>query len=198
MNGDPYRGASQPAERRVINRSGAAPRPSEEPQSVREESPTSVPRSSGGSRRVERDDSPRRSNKGLIWTIVIALLVIILGVVGWMVWSNSKNATTGIDSSRYQAVFMSNGQIYFGKLASFNDDSFKITSIYYPQAQATGEAGEETDVTTEQSNISLFRVTDGVHGPDDEMIIMKSQILYYENLQENSKVTQLIEQNKAQ
>ena len=196
MNGDPYARGSQSADRRVINRSGAtAPRPVEEPQQIREEAPVSAPRSSGGSRRNEHKESNRGSNKGLLWTIVIALLVLIVGFVGWMVWSNSKSGATGIDSSRYQAVFLSNGQIYFGKLSAFNDESFKITNIYYPQAQATGEEAE-TDVNAEQSSIQLFAVTEGVHGPDDEMIILKNQILYYENLKADSKVTQLIEQNR--
>jgi hypothetical protein len=130
---------------------------------------------------------------------VIILAVLVLGVIGWAIWSNSKNASTGIDSSKYQAVFMSNGQIYFGKLSDFNDASFKITSIYYPQAQTTDETDtKKTDVQSSQSNIQLFRVTDGVHGPEDQMIITKSQILYYENLKSDSKVTQLIEQNQKQ
>ena len=91
---------------------------------------------------------------------------------------------------------MSNGQIYFGKLSDFNDASLKITNIYYPQAQTTEETSTKTDVQSEQSNIQLFRVTDGVHGPEDQMIITKSQVLYYENLKSDSKVTQLIEQNE--
>ncbi len=197
MNGDPYRNAPQPADRRVINRSGAvSPRAAEESQPVREEVSHAAPRSS---RRAEHDTPDKKSNKGLLWTIVIILAVLVLGVIGWAIWSNSKNASTGIDSSKYQAVFMSNGQIYFGKLSDFNDASFKITSIYYPQAQTTDETDtKKTDVQSSQSNIQLFRVTDGVHGPEDQMIITKSQILYYENLKSDSKVTQLIEQNQKQ
>jgi len=197
VNGDPYRNASQPADRRVINRAGAASsRPTEEPQPVREEAPQSASRSS---RRTEHDSSDKKSNKGLLWTIVIILVVVVIAAVGWFVWSGSKNSATGIDNSKYQAVFMSNGQIYFGKLSDFNDASFKITNIYYPQAQTTDETDtKKTDVQSSQSNIQLFRVTDGVHGPEDQMIITKSQILYYENLKSDSKVTQLIEQNQKQ
>lgn len=203
MSNDPYRGAPQSADRRVINRSGAASasnstyRADEQP-TVREElaPPTSTPRSSG-SRRAERDNSGK-SNKGLLWTIIALIAVVVIGVAGWFIWSNSSKGETGIDTSRYQAVFLANGQIYFGKLSSFNDSSFKITNIYYPQAETTGDATAKTDVNSEQSNIQLYRVTDGVHGPEDEMIITKSQILYYENLQANSKVTQLIEQNNKQ
>lgn len=188
MNGDPYR-TSQPSERRVINRSGQAYQRADEPQqtAAREETPTSVPRSAGVPRSPEK-----KSNKGVLWTVIIALVVLVLGVGGWLVWSASKSGDLGIDASRYQAVFLSNGQIYFGKLTAFNDESFKITTVYYPQA----ESEETTTTANQQGNIQLFRITDGVHGPEDEMIIMKDQILYYENLQENSKVTQLIEQNK--
>jgi heme/copper-type cytochrome/quinol oxidase subunit 2 len=171
-------------------------RPTDEPQPVREEEPKLTPRVSSA-RREEPAKEERKSRKGLLWTIIIVLAVIILGIIGWTVWSNSKGADTGIDTSKYQAVFMSNGQIYFGKLSAFNDESLKITKVYYPQAQATGTTDEETD-NNDQSNIQLFRVTDGVHGPEDQMIIMKDQVLYYENLKSDSKVTQLIEQNEAQ
>jgi hypothetical protein len=128
--------------------------------------------------------------------IVAVLLVAAVAVLGWLLVSNNRSGATGIDSSRYQAVFLANGQIYFGKLKDFNDDSFQLSKMYYPQAQATDASGEEAADATQQSNIQLYRVTDGVHGPEDQMIIMKSQILYYENLQENSKVTELINQNE--
>lgn len=192
MNGEPYR-APQPTDRRVINRSGQSYQRPDEPQPVKEEAPKTTPRSSGSHHSPEK-----KSKKGALWTIIALVVLLALGALGWFIWSSSKSATTGIDSSKYQAVFLSNGQIYFGKLTPFNDESFKISTVYYPQAQASDEETEETDVTSAQSNIQLFRITDGVHGPEDTMIIMKSQVLYYENLQENSKVTQLIEQNNQQ
>ena len=199
MNGDPYRNAPQPADRRVINRSGAAGAPqrsADEPQAIREEAPQPAPRSS---RRAEHSDSSRqKSNKGLIWTIVIIVAVLVLAAIGWFAFTSNKGSATGIDSSKYQAVFMSNGQIYFGKLSDFNEASFKITKIYYPQAQTTEEDTTKNATTDAQSNIQLFRVTDGVHGPEDQMIITKSQILYYENLESDSKVTKLIEANLKQ
>lgn len=191
MNGDPYR-TSQSNDRRVINRSGQAPQRADEPQPVREEPMSAPPVSRQSS---SRHTPEKKSKKGLVWGLIILLVVLAVGAIGWSVWSSQNKSETGIDSSRYQAVFMSNGQIYFGKLSPFNDVSFKITDIYYPQAQTTGEDDTKTDVNSEQSNIQLFRVTDGVHGPEDQMIIMKSQILYYENLEDDSKVTQLIEQN---
>jgi hypothetical protein len=193
VNGDPYR-SPQPADRRVINRSGQAYQRAEEPQPVKEEAPAprTMPRSSGVSYHQEPE---KRSKKGLVWTLVVGLLVLALAVAGWFMWSNAQSGATGINTSRFQAVFLNNGQIYFGKLSNFNDTSFKLTNIYYPQAQSTGEE-EETSTQNAQSGIQLIRLGDEVHGPESEMFISKDQILYYENLKSDSKVSQLIQQNE--
>lgn len=195
MNGDPYR-SPQPADRRVINRSGQAYQRAEEPQPVKEEAPApkTMPRSSGASYRQEPE---KRSKKGLVWTLAVALLVVVLAIAGWFMWSNAQNGATGINSSRFQAIFLNNGQIYFGKLSDFNDTSFKLTNIYYPQAQSTGEE-EENSTQDASSGIQLIRLGDEVHGPESEMFISKEQVLYYENLKSDSKVSQLIQQNEKQ
>ena len=195
MNGDPYR-SPQPADRRVINRSGQAYQRAEEPQPVKEEAPTpkTMPRSSGASYRQEPE---KRSKRGLVWTLIVGLLVIALAVVGWFMWSHAQSGATGINASRFQAVFLNNGQIYFGKLSNFNDTSFKLTNIYYPQAQSAGEE-EETSTQDASNGIQLIRLGDEVHGPESEMFISKDQILYYENLKSDSKVSQLIQQNEKQ
>jgi len=197
VNGDPYRSAPQPADRRVINRSGAAATPqraAEEPQPIREEAPRSTPRSSQIRRSDEYDDE-KKSRKGLLWTIIIALLVIILAIVGWFAFTNAKSSTTGIDTGKYQAIFLSNGQVYFGKLSDFNEQSYKLTNIYYPQAQADSK-DEDAEDTAASTGIKLIRLGDEVHGPENEMFITKEQTLYYENLKSDSKVSGLIDQNE--
>lgn len=195
MNGDPYR-TPQPADRRVINRSGQAyqQRAEEQPQPVKEE-PKLTPRSSGGSHRSTQQKE-EKSSKGLVWGIAVALLIIGLAVAGWLVWSNSKSTDLGIDTAKYQAVFLVNGQIYFGKLEDMNESSFKMTNIYYPQPEAATEESETATQQTASSGIQLIRLGDEVHGPENEMFISKEQILYYENLKSDSKVAELINQNE--
>ena len=197
MNGDPYRSAPQPADRRVINRSGTAAAPqraADEPQPVREEAPRTAPRSSQV-RRNDDYDNGKRSRKGLLWTIIIALLVIILAAIGWFAFAAAKTSNTGIDTGKYQAIFLSNGQVYFGKLSDFNEQSYKLTNIYYPQAQADG-TDEDAQDTAASTGIKLIRLGDEVHGPENEMFITKDQTLYYENLKSDSKVSGLIDQNE--
>ena len=194
MNGDPYR-ASQPSDRRVINRSGQAySRTEEQAQPVKEELPKTIPRSSGAQRPAPQ---PTTSKKGLFWAVGIIALVLILAVGGWFAWSNANSGNTGINQSRYQAVFLLNGQIYFGKLEDANDRSFRLTHIYYPQAQSdTSKSTDETAAQqTQQNGIQLIKLGKEVHGPEDEMFISKDQVLYYENLTADSKVAQLIEKD---
>ncbi len=134
----------------------------------------------------------KKSPKTLIWVIVTIILVAALAVAGWVLFSNTRSGATGIDTSRYQAVFLANGQIYFGKLKDFNEASFELTNIYYPQAQNS----DTEEGTAAQTNIQLIPLGGEVHGPENKMFITKSQILYYENLKEDSQVTKHIQQNE--
>ena len=176
----------QPADRRVVSRQP-------EPQAAYRQA--EAPQEYARQPRTARQPEPKepRSKKGLAWTLGIIGAILVLAVAGWALFSALKPQPTGIDNSKYQAVFLSNGQIYFGKLTSFSDKTFKITSVYYPQAQATDEG--ETSAQT-SNNIQIIRLGEEVHGPENEMIIYKDQVLYYENLKADSRVSQLIDQNE--
>lgn len=181
-------------DRKVASRDTRQEQPYRQPEEPRisSEYASRVSRASGGG----SNTSDRKSKKGLIWGVGIAVLVIGLLVGAWALFGGQKNGQqTGIDSGRYQAVFLSNGQIYFGKLQSFTDTTFKMTNIYYPQ-QTSADDSAKTDVQSQNNNIQLIRLGDEVHGPDNEMFLTKTQVLYYENLQANSKVSQLMDQNE--
>lgn len=126
-----------------------------------------------------------------------ALALGLLVLVGWFVYRSSTAAN--IDSSKYQAVFFTNGQVYFGKLQSVNSGYMKLTDIYYLQAQANESESENPQETSSQnSDVQLIKLGNEVHGPEDEMIISKDQILFFENLKGNGKVSDSIKQYQNQ
>lgn len=131
---------------------------------------------------------------------VIAVLVgILIGVGGWLGWSALSQAPSAVDSSKYQAVFFTNGQVYFGKLQTGAGDSMKLTDIYYLQTQTQDtekDAKNPQQTTNDQGNVQLVKLGNEIHGPEDEMIIAKDQVLFYENLKSDGKVAQSIEQHK--
>lgn len=143
-----------------------------------------------------------KSKKRFVVPIVIVAVLLALVLGGLFLFSKMQAAGTGIDRSKYQAVFFTNGQVYFGKLQAFNDDYMKMTDIYYLQTQETQTDTDDKknpqETSTDQSNVQLIKLGEEVHGPEDAMIISRDQVLFYENLKSDGKVAQTIEQSKKQ
>ncbi len=134
----------------------------------------------------------------LVVGVIVAVAVIVLS--GWFLSRSSTAAT--IDSSKYQAVFFTNGQVYFGKLQPVNASYFKLTDVFYIQAQEAESEKAESENPQQTSNqstdIRLIKLGSEVHGPDDEMIISKDQVLFFENLKKDGKVSDSITKYNAQ
>lgn len=133
----------------------------------------------------------------MVTIAAVVAAILILGLVSWFVYRSSTAAT--IDSSRYQAVFFTNGQVYFGKLRSVNSGYMKLTDIYYLQAQSNTKDSQNPQQTNDKgSDVQLIKLGNEVHGPEDEMIISKDQILFFENLKSDGRVTDSIKQYQNQ
>lgn len=192
MDVGPFR-TQQPADRRVVSRPELPRRQPEEPQPMPVE-PKTVHRATPPSHAAKE----KKSLKRLLLPIG-AIIIIILGVIGWFAWSNMQNAGTAIDSSKYQAVFFTNGQVYFGKLKPFNNEYMQLTDIYYLQTQTKDDEADSKNpqkTSTDQNDVQLIKLGDEIHGPEDQMILSKDQVLFYENLKSDSKVAQSIEKYK--
>ena len=104
---------------------------------------------------------------------------------------NQNNLMEGVNTSQYQAVFLTNGQAYFGKITNINNSFLHISDIYYLQAQQSVQPK-----TSSQANLSLVKLGSEIHGPEDSMYIARSQILFYENLKDNGQVVKAINSTK--
>jgi hypothetical protein len=189
------------ANRPAATSRSVASEPAEPVQQPIEASPLKPPvhRSSGVSH--HRHEEPKKSKLKLILAGIAAIVVIILALTGWMLLKGGTNTSDGIDSGKYQAVFFTNGQVYFGKLHSFNDQYMKLTDIYYLQSQQAADSDKDSknpqQTSTDQSNVQLIKLGDEIHGPEDNMIISKDQMLFYENLKSDGKVAQSIQKFKG-
>lgn len=147
-------------------------------------------------RKTNLKKSQKKFMLGLVG-ILVAVLVVVLS--GWLLYRSSTAAT--IDSGKYQAVFFTNGQVYFGKLKQVNSNYFKLTDVFYIQAQEAD--AQETDsknpqqTSTDSTDIRLIKLGSEVHGPDDAMIISKEQVLFFENLKADGKVSDSITKYNA-
>lgn len=188
MDVGPHRSA-RPVERRTAARPEPAYRPEEkeEPKAVHRSAPRHAP----------QEEKP---SKRFLWPVIVTIVVIIVAVGGWFAWSRMNNGAVAIDSSKYQAVFFTNGQVYFGKLHAAGSGYMKLTDVFYLQSQQSGDNANSSNpqqAAADKGNVQLIKLGDEIHGPEDEMIISKDQVLFYENLKSDGKVAQSIGQYKT-
>jgi uncharacterized membrane protein YtjA (UPF0391 family) len=136
-----------------------------------------------------------KKSKSKIVFLIIAIIVL-LGVLGFGAMRLAGTSTSAaIDTNKYQAVFFTNGQVYFGKLQTLNGNYLKLTNIFYLQTATASTNPQQTNTST-NANVQLIKLGSEVHGPEDEMIISKDQVLFFENLKSDGKVTQSINSYK--
>ncbi|MEK7464462.1 MAG: hypothetical protein AAB617_01650, partial [Patescibacteria group bacterium] len=132
-------------------------------------------------------------NKRIWWVGGLIALVVILVVLhrlnvfpdSWG-WRGDKN---------YEAVFLSNGQVYFGHLSQEGRQYVVLRDIYYLQVNTPPQPAKAGE--TQPTNINLVKLGSELHGPEDEMRINRDQILFVEDLRADSRVVEAIGQFKT-
>ena len=140
----------------------------------------------------------RYAMQWLFWLILLIAVIVVI------VWLFGQQAYLAMNAKGYQAVFLTNGQVYFGKV-SIIGQWIKLTDIYYlqvtqPLQQAlTSEQAKNATPTAAgaaagavQSNIQLIKLGSELHGPTDVMYIEKDKVLFWENMKNDSKVVDAI------
>jgi hypothetical protein len=127
--------------------------------------------------------------------IVMALLVVIgvilvVGVVRAQLLPAGISAlfapspAEAIERNAYQAVFLTNGSTYFGKLQMQGDQWFLLSDVFYLSA-------------SEQGGPQLIKRGSESQGPREPMIIPRGQILFIENLRDDSDIVTAIKRFKS-
>ena len=137
----------------------------------------------------------RSSNSSGLLTTVLVVMLIITSIVT-CAYLVTRLATAGaygndIKTKQFQALFLTNGQVYFGHLAGINNGYVKLTDIFYLQVQQQVQPGSSSN--TQNPNVSLAKLGNELHGPEDAMYVSRDQVLFWENLKNSGKVVQAIQ-----
>ena len=99
-----------------------------------------------------------------------------------------------VDTSKNQAVFLTNDQVYFGKITAITDEVVVMKDIYYLQkgAEQSADAKQEATSPSQNANMSLAKLGNELHAPEDRMQINKDHVLFWENLKDDGKVSTAI------
>ncbi|PIU57084.1 MAG: hypothetical protein COS89_05260 [Deltaproteobacteria bacterium CG07_land_8_20_14_0_80_38_7] len=93
----------------------------------------------------------------------------------------------------YSAVFLSNGQVYFGRVGeTANRNYTELIDIYYLQAYNPPLQQAANEQSATQPELSLVKLGNELHGPQDRMEINNDHIVFIEHLKTNGKVVEAI------
>jgi hypothetical protein len=129
------------------------------------------------------------SNRGartaqIVW-MVAGLLVIV--AAGMFIVESVRSRDVAFPTP-YQAVLLTNGAVYFGKLEGYGGPHPVLSEVYYIVSQTNAD-------TKQVSNVLVKRGKE-LHQPD-RMYLNASQVLFVEPVGTTSKVADLIQQSKG-
>jgi hypothetical protein len=150
-------------------------------------------------------DGPQKTRRrgGRKVAAIVLLLVLVALAMFWSWWLFGRNTNydenKAVNTKQFQAVFLTNGQVYFGKLTDLNHKYVTLTDIYYLQVQSSsGSLQNASSSANSNSQVSLAKLGSELHGPEDKMSISSDQVLFWENLKGDSKVSQAIGKYQSQ
>lgn len=143
---------------------------------------------------VLHESKPRRRSRAKAITVSVIAIIIVAGLVVAGLFAYKTFGGPQVDSSKYQAVFLTSGQVYFGKLNTGAGQYATLRDVFYIQASSSDDSQNPQDTSASVTDLQLIKLGNEVHGPEDEMIISRDQILFFENLKEDGKVTNSIEE----
>jgi hypothetical protein len=120
----------------------------------------------------------------VVW--VLAGIVVI--VAAFLIVKDTRPGPPVVFTTPYQAVLLTNGTAYFGKLEGYGTSRPVLKEVYYIVSQTNPE--------TKQTSNVLVRRGKELHGPSD-MHLNPNQILCVEDVGPGSKVAQLIAQEQG-
>jgi hypothetical protein len=139
---------------------------------------------------MEDEDNMQKNDRGVATTGILGAIAIVALLLAAAALYHSL--TLGGESVKfdtpYQAVLLTNGSVYFGKLEGYGTKSPVLRDVYYVQSG--------TDPETKQVKNILVHRGKELHAPD-RMYLNPTHIILVEPVGTNSKVAELITQDKG-
>ena len=141
-----------------------------------------VPSNQGPKRRVSLGIKFMRAE---VFTVLLGVALLLVAVALYAGLANPGSESKEINSKEYQAVFLSNGQVYFGKITDLNNKYLVLKNVFYIE----NNSGSSNATQTQNSNYTLRKLgTTELHAPQDKMVVNRDTVTFWENLKDSSQV----------
>jgi hypothetical protein len=132
------------------------------------------------------------------WIVLLfGATVLLVSLVALLYFGGTKEQNY-LDENKNQAVFLTNGQVYFGKIKAVNKQYIDLRDIYYLNVSQQVQPDQKKDNAQQSSSVSLVKLGCELHGPVDQMIVNREQVTFWENLKSDGQVSDAIKKWKDQ
>jgi hypothetical protein len=125
-------------------------------------------------------------HRRVIRNIGVAVAVFLLAFFLTQWWDFT---VPGLGRAEYQAVFLTNGQTYFGRYYDRIGAYAKIEDVYYIQQTQNADPDKAPDTR-------IVRRGGELHAPSARMLVPKSSVLFVEDLTDASPIAQFMKQDR--
>lgn len=131
----------------------------------------------------------------LVLTVFLfsAVILVAASLVYLAIGGRDNNEANLVDTKKLQAVFLNGGQVYFGDITELNSKYLVVNGVYYLRVNGQDSSAQQ-QTQTSNNDVSLIKLGCELHGPTDQMVINRDQILFWENLKTDGKVAKAVEQ----
>ena len=123
--------------------------------------------------------------------LLVSIACLIAAIVGYITFGNDGAESSFVKKDKFQAVFLNGGQVYFGKIKNLNSQYITLDNIYYLRVNGA-EGGEAQAENAAAQDVSLAKLGCELHGPEDNMVINRDQVSFWENLKGDGQVATAI------
>ena len=138
---------------------------------------------------MRRAEASATAADGLGWRLArvgIAIAAFVLAFLIVRVWDFT---IPRVGAAHYQAVFLENGQTWFGHYRDRVGPYAAMDAVYYVQTKTS--QGPDAPATSQ-----LIKRGNELHAPDPHVLIPKTAILFVEDLRDDSPIAQYMDQQR--
>ncbi len=123
--------------------------------------------------------------------VALASTLVLIGLGIVLIWTYLIPKGEQVNTDGYQVVYMTTGQAYFGKLKNTTGEYLVLDNPYTAQDVSPDDSKEEAA----QTSTTLLKVSQQQYGPEDVLSLKSDQVLFWQNLRDEGKVTEAIKAN---
>lgn len=101
--------------------------------------------------------------------------------------------------STFFSLFLSNDQVYFGRIVEETSDTIVLKDVYYLKTTSS-DLTTQTNLNegTVSAKLSLVKLGKELHRPKDQIFINRQHVIYYEEMGDESPIIENILNSRKQ